>query len=56
MHHQRLVWGVKLDVFFSRNDSEGNVNRPDSKTVMAVQGLTEAMAGGVSSRNDSKKK
>ncbi|THG10129.1 hypothetical protein TEA_027994 [Camellia sinensis var. sinensis] len=49
---QRLVWGgigcylCKKDS--CRNENGGNSFRPDSKTVMAVQGMSAAMAGGVS--------
>lgn len=49
---QRLVWGgigcylCKKDS--CRNENGGNSFRPDSKTVMAVQGVSAAMAGGVS--------
>ncbi|PSR96187.1 Mitochondrial substrate carrier family protein like [Actinidia chinensis var. chinensis] len=49
---QRLVWGG-IGCYLSKKDevsSENGVNtfRPDSKTIMAVQGLSAAMAGGVS--------
>lgn len=49
---QRLVWGG-VGCYFCKKDEEGNENgsniiRPDSKTVMAVQGISAAMAGGVS--------
>ncbi|KAK9149157.1 hypothetical protein Scep_007914 [Stephania cephalantha] len=47
---QRLVWGA-VGCYISKRD-EGNqscgIFRPDSKTVVAVQGLSAAMAGGVS--------
>lgn len=49
---QRLVWGgvgcyvCKKDEV--GNENGGNIIRPDSKTVMAVQGISAAMAGGVS--------
>ncbi|XWS18838.1 hypothetical protein CRYUN_Cryun32bG0079400 [Craigia yunnanensis] len=53
---QRFVWGG-IGCYFRKKDDEGNENgssnnntiRPDSKTVMAVQGVSAAMAGGVSS-------
>ncbi|KAL5824270.1 hypothetical protein ACOSQ3_020333 [Xanthoceras sorbifolium] len=50
---QRAVWGG-IGCYFRRRDgedSEGEVGgiKPDTKTVMAVQGLSAAMAGGVSS-------
>lgn len=49
---QRLVWGG-IGCYCSKNASNNNDNgvntfRPDSKTVMAVQGVSAAMAGGVS--------
>lgn len=49
---QRLVWGG-LGCYLCRKESENSENgvnalRPDSKTVMAVQGVSAAMAGGVS--------
>ncbi|GAB4842601.1 hypothetical protein Ancab_012576 [Ancistrocladus abbreviatus] len=49
---QRLVWGG-LGCYLCKKDEEHNENvvvtyRPDSKTVIAVQGLSAAMAGGVS--------
>ncbi|KAL5579522.1 hypothetical protein UlMin_011964 [Ulmus minor] len=49
---QRLVWGG-IGCHFCKKDYENNDNgvytlRPDSKTVMAVQGVSAAMAGGVS--------
>ncbi|XVF25187.1 hypothetical protein REPUB_Repub13aG0191700 [Reevesia pubescens] len=47
---QRLVWGG-IGCYFWKKDNESNDNntiRPDSKTVMAVQGVSAAMAGGVS--------
>ncbi|KAK8630020.1 hypothetical protein V6N13_078832 [Hibiscus sabdariffa] len=48
---QRLVWGG-IGCYLSKKDDEGNNNsitiRPDSKTVMAVQGVSAAMAGGIS--------
>jgi len=49
---QRLVWG-SIGCYCSKNASNNNDNgvntfRPDSKTVMAVQGVSAAMAGGVS--------
>ncbi|MBA0836495.1 hypothetical protein E1A91_D05G148500v1 [Gossypium mustelinum] len=57
---QRLVWGG-IACYFRKKDDESNDNgnsssssnnnntiRPDSKTVMAVQGVSAAMAGGVS--------
>ncbi|KAK9282265.1 hypothetical protein L1049_005179 [Liquidambar formosana] len=49
---QRLVWSGIGCYFYKKDDenSENGVNtfRPDSKTVMAVQGVSAAMAGGVS--------
>lgn len=49
---QRLVWGGIGNYVCKKDDSknENGVNtfRPDSKTVMAVQGISAAMAGGVS--------
>lgn len=50
---QRLIWGGIGCYFCKRDDSNngdhGNGGyRPDSKTVMAVQGVSAAMAGGVS--------
>ncbi|OVA08386.1 Mitochondrial substrate/solute carrier [Macleaya cordata] len=52
---QRFVWGgigcyyCKKDDVSKENGGNGNGSfRPDSKTVMAVQGLSAAMAGGVS--------
>lgn len=53
---QRLVWGgigcyvVKKDDDSSEGGSNGGCNtlRPNSRTVMAVQGVSAAMAGGVS--------
>ncbi|KAF7843565.1 solute carrier family 25 member 44 [Senna tora] len=49
---QRLIWdGVGYNWFKKydeSSDSETNVLRPDSKTVMAVQGVSAAMAGGMS--------
>ncbi|OMO66071.1 Mitochondrial carrier protein [Corchorus olitorius] len=49
---QRLVWGG-IGCYYYKKDDESNENgsnmiRPDSKTVMAVQGVSAAMAGGVS--------
>ncbi|KDP40724.1 hypothetical protein JCGZ_24723 [Jatropha curcas] len=49
---QRMVWGG-IGCYFCKKDEDGNDNgvnalRPDSKTVMAVQGVSAAMAGGVS--------
>lgn len=49
---QRLVWSG-IGCHFCRKDDEnsensGNTLKPDSKTVMAVQGFSAAMAGGVS--------
>lgn len=49
---QRLVWGG-LGCHLCRKDEEGTETgvvtyRPDSKTVMAVQGVSAAMAGGFS--------
>lgn len=49
---QRLVWGG-VGCYLAKKDDESNDNgvktiRPDSKTVMAVQGVSAAMAGGVS--------
>ncbi|XVF86853.1 hypothetical protein PTKIN_Ptkin18bG0075500 [Pterospermum kingtungense] len=53
---QRLVWGGIGCYFWKKDDesnengssSNGNTIRPDLKTVMAVQGVSAAMAGGVS--------
>lgn len=50
---QRLVWGGIGCYFWKKDDessstSVNNTIRPDSKTIMAVQGLSAAMAGGVS--------
>lgn len=50
---QRLVWGGMGCYFCKKDDGNGESNggntfRPDSKTVMAVQGVSAAMAGGVS--------
>ncbi|KAH7547094.1 hypothetical protein FEM48_Zijuj01G0270600 [Ziziphus jujuba var. spinosa] len=49
---QRLVWGG-IGFHICKKDDESNDNgvytfRPDSKTVVAVQGVSAAMAGGVS--------
>ncbi|XP_071710295.1 uncharacterized protein [Rutidosis leptorrhynchoides] len=50
---QRLVWGG-IGSYVYRKDDDSNENgcaialRPDSRTVMAVQGVSAAMAGGVS--------
>ncbi|KAK7858107.1 uncharacterized protein LOC112012891 [Quercus suber] len=49
---QRMVWSG-FGYYFCKKDEYGNENgvnrfRPDSKTVMAVQGVSAAMAGGVS--------
>ncbi|PWA97507.1 Mitochondrial carrier domain-containing protein [Artemisia annua] len=50
---QRLVWGG-IGTYMSKKDEDSNENgnvvaiRPDSRTVMAVQGVSAAMAGGVS--------
>ncbi|CAK9179913.1 unnamed protein product [Ilex paraguariensis] len=49
---QRLVWGG-IGGYICKKDEESNENgvnalRPDPKTVMAVQGVSAAMAGGVS--------
>ncbi|GMY34675.1 solute carrier family 25 member 44-like [Fagus crenata] len=49
---QRVVWSG-IGYYFCKKDECGNENgvntfRPDSKTVMAVQGVSAAMAGGVS--------
>uniref|UniRef100_A0A5B6Z3D0 Putative solute carrier family 25 member 44-like n=1 Tax=Davidia involucrata TaxID=16924 RepID=A0A5B6Z3D0_DAVIN len=49
---QRLVWGG-IGYYYCKKDDESTDNgvntfRPNSKTVMAVQGLSAAMAGGVS--------
>ncbi|XP_022715214.1 solute carrier family 25 member 44 [Durio zibethinus] len=47
---QRFVWGG-IGCYFRKTDDENNDNntiRPDSKTIMAVQGVSAAMAGGVS--------
>ncbi|XVF74352.1 hypothetical protein PTKIN_Ptkin13bG0103400 [Pterospermum kingtungense] len=44
---QRLVWG-SIGCYFCKRDDESNIIRPDSKTIMAVQGVSAAMAGGVS--------
>ncbi|KAA8540257.1 hypothetical protein F0562_024180 [Nyssa sinensis] len=46
---QRLVWGG-IGSYFCKKDDENGVNTftPNSKTVMAVQGVSAAMAGGVS--------
>ncbi|KAJ7951551.1 solute carrier family 25 member 44-like [Quillaja saponaria] len=49
---QRLVWGgVGCYIFkkdYDSNENAVNTFRPDSKTVMAVQGVSAAMAGGMS--------
>ncbi|KAG9457720.1 hypothetical protein H6P81_002228 [Aristolochia fimbriata] len=51
---QRLVWGgigyysCRKEVEYGGGRSGGVVYRPDSKTVAAVQGVSAAMAGGVS--------
>lgn len=49
---QRLVWGGIGGCYCKKDDEnrENGVNtfRPDSKTIMAVQGVSAAMAGGVS--------
>ncbi|XP_076884947.1 uncharacterized protein LOC143534320 [Bidens hawaiensis] len=42
---QRLVWGGVGSYICKKDD---DVPRPDSRTVMAVQGVSAAMAGGVS--------
>ncbi|XP_048233816.1 mitochondrial substrate carrier family protein J isoform X2 [Ricinus communis] len=50
---QRMVWGG-VGCYFSKKHQDGvnvdsnNTLKPDSKTVMAVQGVSAAMAGGVS--------
>ncbi|KAF8406846.1 hypothetical protein HHK36_005967 [Tetracentron sinense] len=44
---QRVVWGG-IGCYFCKKDDESSSFRPDWKTVMAVQGLSAAMAGGVS--------
>ncbi|KAI8529695.1 hypothetical protein RHMOL_Rhmol12G0244800 [Rhododendron molle] len=51
---QRLVWGG-IGYYCCKKEDAGNNNangvstfRPDSKTIMAVQGVSAAMAGGVS--------
>ena len=49
---QRLIWSG-IGCYFCKKDCEMGENgvstfRPDSKTVMAVQGVSAAMAGGVS--------
>uniref|UniRef100_F6HXY6 Midasin n=2 Tax=Vitis vinifera TaxID=29760 RepID=F6HXY6_VITVI len=49
---QRLIWSG-IGVYLCKKDDETGENgvstfRPDSKTVMAVQGVSAAMAGGVS--------
>ncbi|XVF27017.1 hypothetical protein REPUB_Repub14bG0070200 [Reevesia pubescens] len=49
---QRLVWGG-IGCYFWKKDDESSSNnrntiRPDLKTIMAVQGVSAAMAGGVS--------
>ncbi|KAM7471846.1 hypothetical protein LguiA_010029 [Lonicera macranthoides] len=49
---QRLVWGG-IGCYCHKKDGDGcengvNAFRPDSKTIMAVQGVSAAMAGGVS--------
>ncbi|GAV84940.1 Mito_carr domain-containing protein [Cephalotus follicularis] len=46
---QRLVWGG-IGCYVCKKDEEGGQGmiRPDSTTVMAVQGVSAAMAGGVS--------
>ncbi|KAL9235483.1 hypothetical protein vseg_010239 [Gypsophila vaccaria] len=52
---QRVVWGGIGCYFCKKDDSNDGVHignggyRPDSKAVMAVQGVSAAMAGGVSS-------
>ncbi|XP_058078794.1 uncharacterized protein LOC131227103 [Magnolia sinica] len=48
---QRLVWDGLGCYYYCRREPDGKGSapfRPDSKTVMAVQGLSAAMAGGVS--------
>lgn len=50
---QRLVWGGIGCYYYKKdgggsNGNGGNAIRPDSKMVMAVQGVSAAMAGGVS--------
>ncbi|KAF5188547.1 solute carrier family 25 member 44-like [Thalictrum thalictroides] len=52
---QRLVWGGFTCYFHKKDDDNnsnfngnGNCFRPDTKTVVAVQGLSAAMAGGIS--------
>lgn len=49
---QRMVWGG-IGCYFCKKDEDSNENRlntfkPDSKMVMAVQGFSAAMAGGIS--------
>ncbi|KAJ1420370.1 Mitochondrial carrier protein [Sesbania bispinosa] len=49
---QRMVWGG-VGYYLSKKSEEGsdtasNALRPDTKTVMAVQGVSAAMAGGMS--------
>ncbi|XP_010273965.1 PREDICTED: solute carrier family 25 member 44 [Nelumbo nucifera] len=53
---QRLIWGG-IGCYFYKKDEEnregmgsgnGGIFRPDTKTVVAVQGVSAAMAGGVS--------
>lgn len=49
---QRMVWGGVGCYLNNKKGDEGNSNgnglRPDTKTVMAVQGVSAAMAGGMS--------
>ncbi|XP_039004323.1 solute carrier family 25 member 44-like, partial [Hibiscus syriacus] len=47
---QRLVWGGIGRYIWKKDDESNNSNKikPDTKTVMAVQGISAAMAGGVS--------
>ncbi|KAF5793411.1 putative mitochondrial carrier protein [Helianthus annuus] len=45
---QRLVWGGVGSYLCKKDDDGVVVMRPDSTTVMAVQGVSAAMAGGVS--------
>lgn len=47
---QRLVWGGIGSYMCKKDDENGSmvVVRPDSRTVMVVQGVSAAMAGGVS--------
>lgn len=47
---QRMVWGGVRCYFCKKDEEENELStfRPDSRTIMAVQGVSAAMAGGMS--------